>query len=54
MAHFLSKSEKESITLPNYPKCLKKGVHSCVEEVKIKEFTGGPLINPPTVSVQWG
>ena len=34
--------------------CVKKVVHSCVEEVKIKEFTGGPLINPPTVPFQWG
>ena len=34
--------------------CVKKGVPSCVEEVKIKEFTGGALINLPTVPVQWG
>ena len=32
---------------------VKKGVHRCVEEVKIEDFTGGPLINPLTVPVQW-
>ena len=44
------RSKLHYLIIPSF----KKVVHICVEAVKMMESTGGSLINPPTVPVQWG